>query len=318
MKRVPELEHLSSADKLIEFLQNRNAEYACLYQKLSTDDNDPTLISERYLSSSSSPDLLPFVLEDDEKVDADEFTDFNRKAINCSEEQNLMIAVAWSLPEEKHNFKFCTEVIYVDCTADTNNEERPLLTISAKNAHGKMFMILRAFLPNERAWIFRWIFSTVLPNIFGELYLSKVNLVISDGDSCEYTQLDIAIEKYMPNTLRIRCGWHLVDRGWNNYGPKLKYYQDHKDLYREISCNIKSYLYSWMKPNCETYDEYLISRSLLFKYLSSPQVMNTLGKEYYNSVCNWIRLHIDPHLEKILFCYRKKFICDLVMPGLPI
>ena len=264
------------------------------------------MISERYLSSSSSPNLLPFVLEDDEKVDADEFTDFNRKAINCSEDQNLMIAVAWSLPEEKYDFKFCTEVLYVDCTADTNNEERPLLTISAKNAHGKMFMILRAFLPNERAWIFRWIFSVILPNIFGELYLSKVNLVISDGDSCEYTQLDIAIEKYMPNTLQIRCGWHLVDRGWNNYGPKLKYYQDHKDLYREISCNIKSYLYSWMKPNCETHDEYLISRSLLFKYLSSPQVMNTLGKDYYNSVCNWIRLHIDPHLEKILFCYRKK------------
>ena len=52
-------------------------------------------------------------------------------------------------------FEHFPEVICVDTVSDTNKNKRPILTISGKDSFGKTFIILRAFLPNERAWVFR-------------------------------------------------------------------------------------------------------------------------------------------------------------------
>ena len=56
---------------------------------------------------------------------------------------------AWVLPCERLLFEMFPEVLTVDCTSDTNNESRPLLTMNGKDSNGKMFTVLRAFLPNE-------------------------------------------------------------------------------------------------------------------------------------------------------------------------
>ena len=90
------------------------------------------------------------------------------------------------------------EVITVDCTADTNNEARPLLTMAGKYFYGRMFIFLRAFLPNERNWVFRWIFSIVLPKFFHKIILSRIRLIISDGDAQECTSIDNAVNLYFP------------------------------------------------------------------------------------------------------------------------
>ena len=92
------------------------------------------------------------------------------------------MAIAWITKKEKRYFSMFPKVPFVDCVEDTNNEERPLCTITGRNAHGNMFYVLRAFLPNIRSWSFRWIFSYVLPNIYLLEILHRVKLVISDGD----------------------------------------------------------------------------------------------------------------------------------------
>ena len=79
-----------------------------------------------------------------------------------------------------------------------------------------VFTVLRAFLPNEQGWMFRWIFSDILPTMFGDT-MKEVNLFISDGDVNEYLQIDNAIALYYPKCHRARCGWHIVDRGWKNH-----------------------------------------------------------------------------------------------------
>jgi hypothetical protein len=65
-----------------------------------------------------------------------------------------------------------------------------------------MFTILRAFVPNERAWVFRWIFQTVMPALLGKNLLLRVQAVITDGDSQEISQLDDALRNYMPTAQR--------------------------------------------------------------------------------------------------------------------
>jgi hypothetical protein len=47
---------------------------------------------------------------------------------------------------------------YIDCIADTNHEERPCLTVTERDS----------FLPNEKAWVFRWLVQTMMPTLLGQ------------------------------------------------------------------------------------------------------------------------------------------------------
>ena len=125
-----------------------------------------------------------------------------------------MMGIAWVIPNERTSFEMFPEVLTVDTTTKSNNEHRPLLTIAAKNSYGKMFTVLRAFLPNEQNWVFRWVFSIVLPRMFGHSILSRINIIISDGDAQEYGQIDNVIKKFLSQVRRIRCGWHIIEKGW--------------------------------------------------------------------------------------------------------
>ena len=75
--------------------------------------------------------------------------------------------------------------------------------MTSKDSYGKMYTVLRAYLPNEKAWTFRWIFSIVIPQFFSKETLGKIRFVCSDGDSQEYTQLDNTIKKNFPEYLGV-------------------------------------------------------------------------------------------------------------------
>ena len=121
---------------------------------------------------------------------------------------------------EQKIFYHFLEVICVDTVSNTNKDKRPLLTISGRDSYGKMFMILRDFLPNERAWVFRWIFSIVMPTLFPLYILSKVKTIITDGCPQEFMQIDIDRENVVKNTVCIRCGFHFVRMGWIHHTMK--------------------------------------------------------------------------------------------------
>ena len=69
-----------------------------------------------------------------------------------------------------------------------NNERTPLLLINGKDSEGKEFLILKAFLPFERSWVFWWILFVILLTFFFQKNFVKV--VISDRDFQEYSQID--------------------------------------------------------------------------------------------------------------------------------
>ena len=102
-----------------------------------------------------------------------------------------------------------SDVLYIDCTADTNIKSHPFLSVTGHYSNGHMFsIIIHAFLPNERAWVFRWIFQTVMPALLGKDYIGRVNVTITDGDACDTSQLDIDIAKHFPNVCCVQCGRH--------------------------------------------------------------------------------------------------------------
>jgi hypothetical protein len=123
----------------------------------------------------------------------------------------------------------------------------------------------------------KWIFQEVLPNMLGMEYLMEVEDIITIGDSQETTQLDLAIKQYIPHGMRLRCGWHIIDRGWNSNGPKSNMAPlNKKEDWVIVLCLIQNWMYSWMRPGyCKTEEELNISKALFVAYIKSEVRPNT-------------------------------------------
>ena len=68
--------------------------------------------------------------------------------------------------------------------------------------------------------IYHWLFSTFLKVHIPQKFRDRVHLLICDGDKNECSQIDFAIKSgIFPNAIRVRCIWHIVDRGWQRYKP---------------------------------------------------------------------------------------------------
>ena len=142
---------------------------------------------------------------------------FGRIAVSLNNDQKYVMAFAWINPKGLYLLEAFPEVIMIDTTEKTNNEKRPLLTAGGKDSNGSMFIFLRVFMPNQQSWMFRWVFSVVFPRLIPKHILQNIKIVITDGGPQEFLQVDNAIENVIPNSKRIRCGWHIVHQGFDRY-----------------------------------------------------------------------------------------------------
>ena len=215
LKKLSEQDEVSSSDRIIQFLKGKKYDYIILYNAMHSINNLSSydLVSSNYISSKSIQTNTQFEVSPQELIDANQYAFETRQSHNLSNEQNLMVGIACVIPNERRLFHLYPETIFVDCVEDTNNEGRPLLTMAGCDSSNKMFTILRAFLPNQRSWVFGWIFNHVLPTMYSRDTLNNVKVILSDGDSQEYHQIDIAINRFMPDVERVRCSWHVIDRG---------------------------------------------------------------------------------------------------------
>ena len=189
-----------------------------------------------------------------------------------------MIGVAYVLPFELRQFLLFHAIVHIDATAKTNKEERPLLTVTSKDSRNKMFTVLRAFLPNEQSWTYRWLFQTVFPSLFGQDILLSVNAFITDGDAQEISQLEDAMARFCPQAQRIRCSWHIIDRGLKHHveslsrGPNKNLQSSWRiaatgqqrlcdDHY--VARSIYRWMFSWAQPGfCIDQSEYEVSKAI--------------------------------------------------------
>ena len=148
----------------------------------------------------------------------------SRTAVGARDEQDILIGCCWVLPEGRHLFHAFPEVVCADGTHETNNERRPLHTLSVKDSNGKVTVVVRCIAPNERSWFFRCLFQEAVPTLLlGPQLLHAVKLIMTDGDSQEMAHVDYAISTFFINAVRSQCGWHLVDCGWRRNCKGLGY-----------------------------------------------------------------------------------------------
>jgi hypothetical protein len=194
-------------------------------------------------------------LPSNEKEDATKYAEESRATVGAREDQDVLLACLWVIPEALRMFQTNPHVLCIDGTFNTNNEEKILITFSIRDSNGKMHVVARSFVPNERAWMFRWLFQVALPSLVGKEVLLFVKICITDGDSQETSQLDYALEKIMKNAVRIRCAWHIVAQAMKK--NVLLGSRKAKDPERDaIASTIRSWMYSWMQRGLENEDEY--------------------------------------------------------------
>ena len=113
----------------------------------------------------------------------------HRRVLKIKDSQEMMVGIAYGMPFELKQFELFHVSMHIDATADSNKEGRPLVTVTSKDSFGHMFFVLRAFLPSEQSWAYKWLFQTMFPSLIGKDVLKEINIVVTDGDSQEITQL---------------------------------------------------------------------------------------------------------------------------------
>lgn len=78
-------------------------------------------------------------------------------------------------------------------------------------------------------------------------------------------------------------------------------------MYESVCDLLKLWIYSWMRKNCETRGEYLVSKLMFFKFLNSYQIKKCLGYTFIASVENFVRDNVEP-LEKHYCFYVRKYL----------
>ena len=88
-----------------------------------------------------------------------------RKILECNLLPNsrILLGAAWMSDGAFREYLRFPEVLFIDATHASNNENRPLLLICGKDSNGKGFVLVRIFMPNETSSFYRWIFLDLLP-----------------------------------------------------------------------------------------------------------------------------------------------------------
>ncbi|KAG7348387.1 MULE transposase domain containing protein [Nitzschia inconspicua] len=312
---LEEYKHLDSdTDRVLAYLKKKGATYCALYhgvcsssaelvpqtqKKTKTDvgacdvaDSGQLIWTERMEYIGNQGCVQCEVLPEEEVFAGDlyKYASERRRAVLARDEQQVLISLVWAMPVGRRCLQAFPELLFSDATHKTNQENRPLITFGVKDAEGRVQVVIRAWAPNERAWMFRWLFQTAVPAIIGKTTCERIRLVITDGDSQELTQLDDAISSVFTKCVRRRCGWHIIHQGWKQHVGSLGRSEEAK----EIAKRIRSWLYSFMK-SIESLDEYQASKALLLSYVNSDEVVKVIGGDNPNNIVTFLRSHVFVH-----------------------
>ena len=143
----------------------------------------------------------------------------------------------------------------------------------------------------------------VMPSLINKKLLEKVlRIIISDGDSQFFSQIDNAIRPYFKNAKRVHCGWHLIHKGWEQHINNASQFNNFSMTeYRDIKQTLTSWVTSWMKGTCETRQEYKFSLYLITKYLKSSPIFGKYRTFFSMSVLMFICKHAIQQEEWYVF-----------------
>jgi hypothetical protein len=236
-----------------ETLCNNEAVLSNSKEHINDDAANGYISVECDAASSNERANIEFLPDRNEMNDMMKYSNESRSSLLIPDEQAVMLSFMWSAPHCRRLFQAFPEVLYIDGTHATNRERMPLLTVGIRDHEFKMNVVVRAFIPNERAWLFRWIFFHGIPTLMGKESCQKVKLIITDGDSQETTQIDNAIKANVyGGAMRRRCGWHIIEKGSTvHLRSSIK-----GKKFQEIVSIMKIWVQESLMKDVETEDEY--------------------------------------------------------------
>jgi hypothetical protein len=125
-------------------------------------------------------------------------------------------AVVWVRKDERELFQKFPEVVYMDFTANTNQEKRPLYLMCFKTSNGESAVALRAILPSEQSWVCNFLDSTAKPVLLGKKAMAQIVLGLTDQASNEATAWAQAFAKGVHTAFHALCCWHKIYVGMHH------------------------------------------------------------------------------------------------------
>jgi hypothetical protein len=103
--------------------------------------------------------------EDFPEMDADQI----REDLKVARRKKLLLIFMWVTDDELCLFMMHPEFVSWEVTSQTNQEKRDLMAGSGKDGNGKLFSVVRAFIPSQKQWVFEIFFSYCVPTILNPI-----------------------------------------------------------------------------------------------------------------------------------------------------
>ena len=144
---------------------------------------------ERLTVSDEVSEEMKGLREEKEKSKRTKKAVIDNLKVNSEGNIKILLACAWGSDNELRLWHLFPEALSMDSTMKTNNEKRSLFSVSIFDNFQHGHQVMKMFLPSEQTWVFHYIFSHVLPSLVGSVTISKCQIVLTDGDSCEYSPI---------------------------------------------------------------------------------------------------------------------------------
>lgn len=157
------------------------------------------------------------------------------------DDHNKVRSVFWSDARSRQYYDLYGDCISFDTTFLTNKYNLPFAPFVGISPHGKTYLFACAFIVNETAKTFEWLFREFLQCMRGK----QPQSIITDQD----TAMGIAIAAVFPNATHRNCLFHVKKKCDDKNGPK---FAANEGLYEEMqdiidnSLTIQEFETLWM------------------------------------------------------------------------
>ena len=185
-----------------------------------------------------------------------------------------LICIAWTSNDMMRLANAFPQSLSIDLTHKAVKiDGLSLLTATVKDSFGRTTVILRLWVPNQKAWMFKYVLLVVIPQLLGKEFCLRVRVIVTDGDSVLINMVELAIATVYVNARRLPCCWHLIDRPMQKvFRPRFVTKRGVSVYFVEWFCRfLKRWLFTWMRPSGGIYtrEEYQVSKAVLLAFLDS-------------------------------------------------
>lgn len=112
-----------------------------------------------------------------------------RDAMRVNQNQDVLLAIAWTTSYEVQMIKKIPDLITFDVTEKTNNQKRGLFMGTGLDGNGQLFPCLHVFMPNSQIGSYGWIYDSAIPALWDLEVIKNIKAIGTDGESALYTPI---------------------------------------------------------------------------------------------------------------------------------